>query len=614
MNKYLLTAVLLISCSTVNAANRVMPEADLSYVGTFKAPAGERNGSDWAYRWFSALGFRPGDGTNPAGYLIGGGHNLFPTLAEEIAIPALVTNHSFNINNINAATVTIPFADITGGNQIIGGDGGVKLSDVLYLSQQTGQDSAKYYWAMSYYYDTSGLVAQPRLGWADLDYTNAVGTWTLNTMTRHWDKYLLEIDPTWAATHVGGKILGVGRIRESGSFGPSLYATAPWDDGVPPADNQQITYTKLIEYPDDQHIAEFYSYGGQGGIGNDAVWVTVGGKQAFVALVEATLSSDDGDKFYKSEYTKTTGGYKNYCLNGKAMGRDTTLAVSIDADDTEITLTDASLYPNSGVLWVYPPMEYISYTGKTGNTLTGCTRGVDSTAEAHTAISTAIRFRHEIAHFVDPTNGGPQSFPYAVMLAFYDVNEIAEIAAANGTRESWDIQPYAYLNLDQYYWSSHARAGVTYKDPLVSGLAYDKASNKLYVGEYAASHGGVSIFHVFNLDDIGSTLDTTPPEPISTPSISESGVVSWGASAETSPLYVIEKYYENICGIAEADEYRPISVSMGTSWTDPTYNQGDSYKITVYDKAMNSSSGGVAQPGAQKYKFGTNLINSVTNE
>lgn len=605
-----------ITGSFSHATERIIPEADLSYAGTFKAPTGVRNGSDWAYRWFSALGFRPGDAEHPNGYLIGGGHNLFPTLAEELAVPTPVINHSFNINNLNAATITVPFADITGGNQIIGGDGGVKLSDVLYLPAQAGQDAAKYYWSISHYYDTGGITAAPRLGWSDIDYTDPAGMWTLNEETRRWDKYLLEIDSAWAASNVGGKILGVGRIRENGSFGPSLYATAPWADGLPPADNQQISHTKLIEYPDDQHVAEFYSYGGQGGIGSDAAWVTVGGKQAFVALVEVTLSSDDGDKFYKSTYAKTTGAYKSYCLDGMgtSLGKDTTLAVTIDADDTEITLTDASSFPSQGVLWMYPTMEYVAYTGKTGNTLTGCIRGTDSTAAGHTAISTVVRFRHEIAFDVDPANGGPQNFPVAVVLAFYDVNEIAAISATS--REPWDIQPYAYLKLDQYYWTSHARTGVTYKDPLVSGLAYDKENNKLYVGEYGASHGGVSIFHVFDLNDVGSTLDTTSPEPIGAPTVNETGVVSWSASAEPSPLYVIEKYYEDICGISAADEYRPISVSMSTSWVDPKFEQGDNYKITVYDKAMNSSGGGTSvepqQPASpwksNAFKFGTTPV------
>lgn len=609
MNKIILTAVLIILASSpALATDRVIPQSDLVYSGSFKAPSGVRNGSDWAYRYFSALGFRPGDGNNPTGYLIGGGHNTFPILAEEIAIPTPVINHSFNINNIPAATVTIPFADITGGRQITGGDGGTKLSDILYLSAQTGQTSAQYYWSMAYYYDTSGQSALPRLGWSDLDYSNPAGAWTLNTETRRWDKYLLEINNTWAAAHVDGKKLGVGRIRENGSFGASLYATAPWEDGLPPSANQQIGFKELIDYPDDQHIAEYYSYGGQGGIGSDAAWVTIGSKQAFVVLIDVALSSDDGDKFYKSSFTKTTGAYKSYCLGGAdGLLVSDSLSSTATSTDTSFVLNDASRFPAPVKLWIYPTQEYAYCSGKTGNTLTGCMRGqYGSTASEHSA-ETAMRVMHEIAHDVDPTNGGPQNFPYAVVLAFYDVDQIAEIA--DGTRETWDIQPYAYLDLDKYYWSSSARIGTKQDYSMAGGLAYDSVNNKLYVGELSYAHGSVSAFHVFDLSNIGTSLDTTAPTAPGTAVAATDGTVSWSASNDPNAIYVVQKYYEDICSIPEADEYRPIGVSLATTWVDPLYSAGDKYTVVAYDRGMNASQsstppGETIPPTTSKHPWG----------
>jgi hypothetical protein len=41
-----------------------------------------------------------------------------------------------------------------------------------------------------------------------------------------------------------------------------------------------------------------------------------------------------------------------------------------------IVLTDASQFPTSGINYVQINSEEISYTGITGNTLTGVTRGV----------------------------------------------------------------------------------------------------------------------------------------------------------------------------------------------------------------------------------------------
>jgi hypothetical protein len=58
------------------------------------------------------------------------------------------------------------------------------------------------------------------------------------------------------------------------------------------------------------------------------------------------------------------------------------LAEAIDASQTQITLTDATDYPNASVtypVFVMIDSEIIKYSGKTGNTLTGCTRGATFT-------------------------------------------------------------------------------------------------------------------------------------------------------------------------------------------------------------------------------------------
>ncbi len=53
-----------------------------------------------------------------------------------------------------------------------------------------------------------------------------------------------------------------------------------------------------------------------------------------------------------------------------------TLSAAITAVVTTITLTDASSFPTSGTVII--GWEKVNYTGKTGNDLTGCTRGVDA--------------------------------------------------------------------------------------------------------------------------------------------------------------------------------------------------------------------------------------------
>jgi len=60
----------------------------------------------------------------------------------------------------------------------------------------------------------------------------------------------------------------------------------------------------------------------------------------------------------------------------------TTLNGGINAITTTIVLTDASLFPSSGTNFVQIGSEEISYTGISGNTLTGVTRGVRNTTAA----------------------------------------------------------------------------------------------------------------------------------------------------------------------------------------------------------------------------------------
>lgn len=59
-----------------------------------------------------------------------------------------------------------------------------------------------------------------------------------------------------------------------------------------------------------------------------------------------------------------------------AGGAETELTVSIDQDDTTITVQDTSAFPSSGT--VHIGTEAVAYTGKTSTTFTGCTRGKHS--------------------------------------------------------------------------------------------------------------------------------------------------------------------------------------------------------------------------------------------
>jgi hypothetical protein len=66
-------------------------------------------------------------------------------------------------------------------------------------------------------------------------------------------------------------------------------------------------------------------------------------------------------------------------VSGEAV---TSLSGGINAITTTVVLSDASLFPSSGTNFIQIESEEISYTGITGSTLTGVTRGVRNTTAA----------------------------------------------------------------------------------------------------------------------------------------------------------------------------------------------------------------------------------------
>ena len=80
---------------------------------------------------------------------------------------------------------------------------------------------------------------------------------------------------------------------------------------------------------------------------------------------------------------------------------NTTLATTITATDTSVVLTDGSAFPTAGYIVIQSTntdtsslaygritSETIQYTGRSTNTLTGCTRGTAAPSQGNTPVST----------------------------------------------------------------------------------------------------------------------------------------------------------------------------------------------------------------------------------
>ena len=71
------------------------------------------------------------------------------------------------------------------------------------------------------------------------------------------------------------------------------------------------------------------------------------------------------------------------------VGAKTTLNGAINNSVTTITVADTTHFPASGEIII--ESERITYTGKTGTTFTGCTRGANGTAAASHADTLVVK-------------------------------------------------------------------------------------------------------------------------------------------------------------------------------------------------------------------------------
>jgi hypothetical protein len=109
------------------------------------------------------------------------------------------------------------------------------------------------------------------------------------------------------------------------------------------------------------------------------------------AITGATFTSTNGSATVtvnKASHNLIAGTYVTF-TSVTVPGATTTLNGAINDSVTTITLTDASSFSTSGSIRIED--EIITYSGKSSNDLTGCTRGASGTTAASHADTTAVR-------------------------------------------------------------------------------------------------------------------------------------------------------------------------------------------------------------------------------
>lgn len=130
-------------------------------------------------------------------------------------------------------------------------------------------------------------------------------------------------------------------------------------------------------------------------------------------------------------------------LRGYPLGafsvQNSYLAVALGTTDTTVTLVDATNYPATGVVLI--DSEQITYTGVSGNTLTGCTRGANSTtAASHTIYAPATYTVANQVMFHEYGNDD-QSSPTALPIAAYLESSDFDIGDGNNFGFVWRVIP-----------------------------------------------------------------------------------------------------------------------------------------------------------------------------
>ena len=132
------------------------------------------------------------------------------------------------------------------------------------------------------------------------------------------------------------------------------------------------------------------------------------------------------------QYSGTVSGEVTTTLNG-ALGDN---AYGTGGSGTSITLTDASSFPSSGTSYIQVGTEEISYTGISGNDLTGITRAVRNTTRAAHSSGATVTNTTDYVGWGEAASGDKVFAPGTWTLDNYGAKLIALIT--DGACFEWD--------------------------------------------------------------------------------------------------------------------------------------------------------------------------------
>ncbi len=432
-------------------AGLVQP-ADLEYLGAFRLPAGGDRPLTFSYGG-GAMTFNPngdpGGGSDGfPGSLFIMGHDRLPygelpngNQVAELGIPAPVI--SGDLNDLNTATFVQPFQDVAAGHFTALEE--LPRTAMLYLDHPATGPKIHLAWGQHLQPDPPAASH----GWFDpnLAAPDMQGEWFIGDRSLYSvNGYMIEIPSAWAEAHANGRYVGTGRYRDGGwsGMGPALFAYLPWQaGGAPPPSGTHLPETALLHYESSEEAGP--TGHAMAGYQHPDEWE--GG---------AWLTTSSGKTALLFAGNKSNGAKYWYGWANPA-------GPHLPCVEEAMTPTSTVCYLANGT--PCPPEDL-----------------------------------HECAGHNDFRGWWTPHWDAQIIL--YDPADLARVAA--GEIPSWQPQPYAAIDIDEYLFLNPA--GVE-EDMLGTGdqrryrigeVAYDRADDLLYILEMYAD-GTQPVVHVWRV-------------------------------------------------------------------------------------------------------------------
>ncbi len=443
----------LVATSAPSSGAALLQPGDWQYVGAFRLPdAGERPRT-FEYGG-NAMTFNPnGDpsGANDGfpGSLFITGHERMPygelpdgNQVAEIAIPAPI--HSRDLSALNQAGFLQHFQNVAQGFFV--GLDEIPRVGMAYLNHPA--TGAKIHLAWGQHFQPDSPVASHAWFDPNLSAPNMRGSWFIGNQSQYGvNGYLFEIPGAWANQFASGKPLATGRFKDGGwsGMGPALFAYKPWVDerGTPAANGARLAETPLLLYENSFNT-------------NNIERALTGYQHVDEWEGGAWLTTAAGKSAVIFAGTKGTGAKYWYGFINPAGAQLPCVYQEFVTQFPVCRLANGA---------VCPPSDLIECAGHT-------------------------------------SERGWWSARMDAQIIFYNSDDLARVAA--GQMQTWEPQPYATLDLDDYLYLNPAGietellgAGAQ-RRYRIGDVAFDRANGMVYVLELFADDAK-PVVHVWRI-------------------------------------------------------------------------------------------------------------------